>query len=135
MAATAPTILYPAGAETGMREDRLIVLKSDYAGDGTQVEWQIQVATDSGFAAADIVHDTGLRAPDSGGSANHVNADNWWQLFPVLWDDGNGAQPGTQYHMRARVRNSEPTTSSWSATVAFTFATADLTAAEWEGAA
>lgn len=131
MAANAPTILYPAGGETGLRPDRLIVRKSAYSGDDSQTEWQIQFASDSGFAAADIVWDTLLRAADG----DRVRSDDRWDIWPSLWSDGAGPTPGGTYYGRARVRNGLGETSSWSSTVSFTFEAARLTAALWERSA
>jgi len=129
MAADTPTFVFPQSGELGIRlDERLIVLKSLYSGAGTQVEWQIQVSSDvtGAWAAADTVHDTLLR-----GTHPLINQNDWWVLWPSMWDGEKGAQAGEDYILRCRVRNSVPETSSWSGNFKITFETPDLTSATW----
>ena len=123
MAAGTPTIIYPAGSETGIRtECVLVALKNPYSGAGTQRECRWQLANDSGFGAGTIVWDSLLREND-----DREQGDDWVEIpMPLI-----PAARATVYYLRCLVRNTSGESSSNATAVSFTTESATVTSTTW----
>ena len=127
MAADTPVVISPAAGDSVRLDTILSALKNPYSGTGTQVEarWQISRTDSFPASAANLVHDTLLREND-----DHAQGDDWTEIH--VGSQLPGLQkwaPLTTYYLAVMVRNSSGQSSSWSASVSFTTAAADVSAA------
>lgn len=131
MAADTPVGRYP-DSHTGFRLDEVITLvKNDYSGAGTQREAHWRVGTAVGMTV--ILWQSGLIEND-----DHEFGDNWCEFHPAATEATTSTTPalapGVTYYWDVLVRNSSSENSSRSTALAFTMASATLTADNWRRA-